>query len=707
MSLLKMPEDSLAAHRRLLFFGAVGFVVLAAAVPLVWLLSDRGWTVPEFLLFALFLPLMTHIAYGFALSTTGFWLLRRGGDPVRINNTLPLNTRSERLPRTAIIMPVFNENVGRVFQGLRVMYESLRRTGHGDAFDIFILSDSNDPNNWIAEEKAWLALCEQVDGFGHIYYRKRRVSLHNKSGNVADFCRRWGASYRYMVVLDADSVMTGPAIVRLAHLMEAHPEAGIIQSAPQLVLGKTLFQRVIQFVSRLYGPMFAAGTNYWQLGSGNCWGHNAIIRVKPFMQHCAMPELPRSCPLGRRILSHDTVEAALMRRAGYEVWFAYDVEGSYEESPPQLLASLGRDRRWCFGNLQHAWLLGTNGFQAANRVHLLNGIMAYVSSPLWLLFLLVSTWIAFSGDQGSDVAGSPVGTTAWAGAVLFAGVMTLLFLPKVLGLALLHWDPVRRAAFGGLKKASFSVALEIVFSMLLAPVLMLHYTRFVVSALTGFSVKWRRQKRSNGDGISFGKAFLAQWGDTAFAVLWAAAVAWMSPAFLGWMVPVLIGPVLSIPFVHFTASESLGAAARRRGLFLIPEETEPPRELVEVSQPFRVPAAGLFHGTCLAGDAGFAQAVVDPFVNAIHLLFLRPKGGTPERVRQYRAGLAQRLLTQGPGSLDAAEKKVLLWDADAMTALHRRLWSSSTATLHQAWIAAFQHYCDCAGPAGLKERVDV
>ena len=185
-------------------------------------------------------------------------------------------------------------------------------------------------NIWIAEEKAWFELCKQVQGFGHIFYRKRRLTLHHKSGNVADFCRRWGTRYQYLIVLDADSVMSGDAFVRLVSLMEKNPQAGIIQSFSRPVLGQSLYQRINQFAANTYGPMFVAGANYWQLDNANFYGHNAIIRIKPFMQFCAMPELPPSGKLGTRILSHDTVESALIRRAGYEVWSEYDLAGSYD-----------------------------------------------------------------------------------------------------------------------------------------------------------------------------------------------------------------------------------------------------------------------------------------------------------------------------------------------------------------------------------------
>ena len=274
-------------------------------------ITATGWTLASAGLFLLFIVLQAPVVYGFVLSCTGWWILRRGGDPVRINRTLPPGEIPDRLPRTAIVMPIYNEDVGRVFQGLRVIYESLKATNHGGSFDFFILSDTSDPNIWIAEEKAWFELCKRVEGFGRIFYRKRRLQLHHKSGNVADFCRRWGSRYKYVIVLDADSVMSGGTLVRLAALMEKNPRAGMIQTFSRAVLGQSLFQRINQFSASTYGPLFVAGANFWQLDNANFYGHNAIIRIHPFMQFCAMPELPEAGTLGSRILSHDVVESAL------------------------------------------------------------------------------------------------------------------------------------------------------------------------------------------------------------------------------------------------------------------------------------------------------------------------------------------------------------------------------------------------------------
>jgi membrane glycosyltransferase len=284
---------------------------------------------------ALFALLFCWVSMGFWTALMGFFQLLKGHDRYSISATScgdePISPRA----RTALVMPIANEHVPRVFAGLRATFESLKATGQLDHFDFFVLSDSNDPDICVAEQQAWMELCREVEGFGHIFYRRRRRRVKRKSGNIDDFCRRWGSNYRYMVVLDADSVMSGECLTRLVRLMEANPGAGIIQTAPKASGMDTLYARLQQFATSVYGPLFTAGLNFWQLGESHYWGHNAIIRVKPFIEHCALAPLPGTGSFAGAILSHDFVEAALMRRAGWGVWIAYDLPGSYEELPRQ------------------------------------------------------------------------------------------------------------------------------------------------------------------------------------------------------------------------------------------------------------------------------------------------------------------------------------------------------------------------------------
>ncbi|HKJ88506.1 MAG TPA: glucans biosynthesis glucosyltransferase MdoH, partial [Gammaproteobacteria bacterium] len=370
----------------------------------------------------------------------GLWVLLRGRDPCWLSADAQGPPKEGRETRIALAMPIFEEDPRQVLEGLRATYESLEATGQIHRFDLYILSDSKDPETWIAEELAWNALCEAVDGYGRIFYHRRRNNWGRKSGNIGEFCQNWGLNYDYMVVLDADSVMSGDTLVSLAALMDANPGTALVQAPPAPVHQDTLFARIQQFASAAYGPLFAHGLAFWQLGDGNYWGHNAIIRVAPFLEHCGLPELPGKPPLGGEILSHDFVEAALLRRAGWAVWMAPWLGGSYEETPPTLVDHLKRDRRWCQGNLQHARLLLAKGFRLPNRIHLGMGVLTYVSSPLWLIFLVLSglealrrkhTHMVYFLDNSLFPAWPP--SFFMEAATLLVITLGFLYLPKVVG----------------------------------------------------------------------------------------------------------------------------------------------------------------------------------------------------------------------------------------------------------------------------------
>ena len=363
-----------AAIRRVVLLGLVLLQTAGATLAMADVLPYKGEKPLEIAVLVVFGVLFAWISSGFWTAIAGFVLLVSGRDRYSITRRLDAPIRDG--VRTAIVMPICNEDVDRVFAGLRATCESLVRTGEAARFDVFILSDSGDPDARVAETDAWLELVAAMEGRIKVHYRWRQHHIKRKSGNVADFCRRWGRDYEYMVVLDADSVMTGECLVRLTRLMEANPGAGIIQTAPKAFGREALFARIQQFGTAAYGPLFTAGLHFWQLGEAHYWGHNAILRVAPFMQHCALGRLPGDGALSGEILSHDFVEAALMRRAGWGVWIAYDLDGSYEEVPPNLIDELARDRRWCLGNLMNLRLFRLEGVHPAHRAVFMIGVMS-------------------------------------------------------------------------------------------------------------------------------------------------------------------------------------------------------------------------------------------------------------------------------------------------------------------------------------------
>ena len=693
--------DLARSTRRRIFIGTVVLVLTGLAVAMMADLFWRsGFDRLKGAILVVFAILFANIAFGFAQALFGFYLRLKGGDFCRITRSVDWtdDEGDPDLAPTAIVMPICGEEVSRVFEGLRVIYRSLERSGRLEPFDLFILSDSPDPNRWIEEEAAWVALTQQLGARGRLFYRKRKVNINKKSGNLADFCRRWGRRYRYMVVLDADSIMSGESVVKLVRMMEASPGVGIIQTAPRLVRGQSLFSRMQQFASRLYGPVFQAGLNYWQQGEGNYWGHNAVIRLAPFIEHCALPDLPGSEPFGGKILSHDYVEAALMRRAGWSVWLAYDIDESFEEGPSNLIDFAKRDRRWSQGNLQHSWLLAARGLKAVSRLHLFLGIMAYVSSPLWLLFLLLTTLLVYrfestgltliAGDSFWDGIDVSIGEQ---GFLLLLATLVVLFAPKVLSLL----DLARRreaAAFGGWRRILAGVAIENVASVLIAPILMAFHSRFVVSIISGRGVAWVTQRRGGESGPDWREAFLTHAGQTLTGLTWAVAGYLIHPAFFYWMLPVLIGLIGSIPVSLITASVRLGGAARRAGLFLVPEETDPPDILIRLERHLEACRESPRPLSELADDYGIVQVVLDPYVNAVHVSLLRDKDQSRRPETSHLDELRERLLRAGPESLTVREKTSLLMDPDSVIWLHTHIWSRPAAALAAWWQLAMRQY---------------
>jgi membrane glycosyltransferase len=500
-----------------------------------------------------------------------------------------------------------------------------------------------------------------------------------------------------MVVLDADSIMTGEAIVRMVQMMEQNRRVGIIQSVPLLVNGETMLARLQQFASRLYGPVSVAGLNYWQLSEANYWGHNAIIRLAPFIRHCSLPELPGDGPFGGRILSHDFVEAALMRRAGWEVWLATEMEGNYEECPPTLIDLAQRDRRWLQGNLQHARLVAARGFHTANRIHFVLGILSYLASPLWLAFLLISMVIA-ANYAGAEPLLRPVSSFAayipWSyrgeALCLFFYTMALLFLPKVLALIDLRSRPDEVASFGGWGRLIGSVVTETLVFTLLAPILMLFHTWFIALTLIGKKITWGTQRR--GGGGDWSESFNANIGQTAIGLLGAVVAYEIDPHLAFWMSPILLGLIFSIPLSHFTGSVEIGEAVRRQGIFQTIEEVQPLPELVQLAEAQANRHRGAPPRPELKSDYGLMQAVLDPYVNAVHVSLLRAKEDTAPANRERFQTLRATLLAEGPAALSPRDRVALLMDADSMHALHQDLWATPSTHLAEWWQLALQHY---------------
>ncbi len=675
----RAPNPRPAHDERPLMLRRVALLMLVALGAFVGtdymaeVLPRHGSTWLEQGLLVLFGVLFAWISAGFWTGLMGAWVLLVGHDRNAVTRGLdpcaPINAGA----RTAIVMPICNEDVRTVFAGLRATWESLAATDAADNFDFFVLSDTNQPDLRAAEQAAWSDLVRALHCAGEaaprIHYRWRQHRTRRKAGNVADFCRRFGRAYRYMVVLDADSVMTGECLSNLVRLMERHTDAGIIQTAPRACGHETLHARVQQFGSRVYGPLFTAGMHYWQLGESHYWGHNAIIRLAPFMAHCGLAPLPGSAALSGDVMSHDFVEAALMRRAGWKVWIAYDLAGSYEQVPPNLLAELQRDRRWCHGNLQNSRLMFEPGLHPVHRTVFLTGVLAYVSAPLWLAFLLLSSVLfASHSNEIPQYFFEPYQLfPIWPSAnlklmlTLFGLTAVLLLAPKLMSLVVIVLRGQARR-YGGVARLLLGAFLEFLHSLLLAPVRMLFHTQFVFAALTGWKLDWKSPPRD--DAVTgWGEALRRHGLHTALALLWVGAILVGSAAFPWWLSPVIVGLLAAIPLSAWGSHSGRGRWLRARGIFLIPEEIEQPFVLAEAERHARA-----FEPTPQAVDALKDAAVHEQVLRAIPL--------RPESVglkAQARARLVARAASDGLESLNRAQRQRLLGDAHALRAVRMQV----------------------------------
>ena len=567
-----------AAKRRRAVFVALTLVSTALASTLFANMQpdyDNAWL--QYGQLALFALLTAWVVTGFMTAMMGFYVTLFG-DAHSLSSKKVQHHTLDTATRTAIIMPICNEDVRTVFAGLRATCESVAVTGHVKNFDVFVLSDSNNPAIIKAERAAWEDLRAQLASQPdqpqiEVYYRLRKRRTDRKAGNVADFCRRWGKDYRYMVVLDADSVMSGDCLVSMVKLMEANPKAGIIQTATQAIGHVTLHARAQQFASRVTGRLFTLGMQFWQMGESHYWGHNAIIRIKPFMEHCALDRIKGTGGMSGSIMSHDFVEAALMRRAGFHVWLVADLVGSYEQQPPDLLAELQRDRRWCQGNLQNSRLIAEPGIHPVHRSMFATGAMAYLSAPLWLCFMTLGTALWLSGSpMVSDWAllpGELMGLWAWT--------LCMLFLPRILGLAAVLLKG-QQHSYGGTASLLRSALLETLIALLQAPIRMLAHSLFVVVALTGLKLDWKSPPREAA-AVPWRHALAQLAPMSGVVVALAAGIALIDASALIWLLPVGLPLLLSVPMTVLTSQVGVGTAMRAHNYLLIPEETRSPAVL--------------------------------------------------------------------------------------------------------------------------------
>jgi membrane glycosyltransferase len=577
------PASASLMVRRLFIFAGTALLTLAGGYGMYDVVKVGGVTFLEALLLGLFFVLLAWVAFSFMSALAGFFvLLTRGQPSLPIDMTGPL---PHITARTAMLLPTYNEDPHHVMARLRAMYESIEATGYGAQFDWFLLSDTTDPDVWISEEMAFIQL-RRACGGDRLYYRHRSDNTARKSGNIADWVTRFGAAYDHMIVLDADSLMEADTIVRIVHAMECHPTCALIQTQPVIVNARTLFSRLQQFSGRVYGPLITAGNAWWHGGDSNYWGHNAIIRIQAFAAEAGLPELRGRKPFGGHILSHDFVEAALMRRAGWAIYMVPAVRGSFEEVPPSLLDFAGRDRRWCQGNLQHLAVLPARGLHWVSRLHLLTGIGSYVTAPLWLLFLLLGLLISLQAHfirpeyfpKGFSLFPTWPQQDPVLAAWVFAATMGLLILPKLLAYLVLISNRDERTGFAGGFRALAGVLCETFVAALLAPCVMILQTKAVAEILAGRDAGWQVQRRGDGQPAR-GEVYRKLAGPTLCGLALSLCAYAVSLPLLLWMSPVVLGLLLSIPLGIMTSSR-LSAP----GVFATPETNSPPAVVLRANE---------------------------------------------------------------------------------------------------------------------------
>lgn len=573
---IHIPAKSLRRYIYMLL--SIGLAT--SGVYIMWdILNANGLTALEAFILVLFGISFTWLSLAFWSGFFGFILQMLCIDPLTLKSTRKITADASPIrTRTAVVMPVYNEDTHRVVAGFEATLRSLEKTGEIAHFDFFLLSDTTNPSIAQAERDAWQQLQGRLGELAkQAFYRRREKNTGRKVGNISDFCQRWGANYEHMIVLDADSIMTGECLLKMVRAMQANPRTGLIQTIPIPVRQTTFFGRFVQFAAVLYSPMLATGLAFWQTDAANYWGHNAIIRMRAFIDHCGLPTLPGKAPFGGDILSHDFVEAALLRRAGWDVFLLPDLEGSYEEVPCNIIDYAKRDRRWVQGNIQHLGLLGIKGLHPISRLHFLLGASAYITSFIWLLMLVLSTADAVIRSINSNVYFTetyqlyPTWPIAKTELIIALIVITTILLmgPKLLGVVVAICR--RRKQFGGAFAIIKGALVETIFAVLIAPIMMVYHAYFVISVLLGFKVNWDSQDRE-GRLLPWGECFARTSKMTIAAIAWGSLTYFYAPVFFWWLIPVITGLILASALVRYSSSLGLGRGTRKLKILLSPSE---------------------------------------------------------------------------------------------------------------------------------------
>jgi membrane glycosyltransferase len=572
-------EKSMFARRAL--FAVLILVTMGGTLCLAALaLSPEGLGIFDVVALALFAITLPWMVAGFCNALIGFVIMRVSADPVAA--VLP----AVRLVRdddpvtasTAILLCIRNELPVRTIRNLEPMLEGLCASGYGERFHLYLLSDTSDTELAIREEALFSELATTWRDRIAVSYRRRAENSGFKAGNIREFCERWGSRHEFAVTLDADSFMPSDAIIRLVRLMQVDPRLGILQGLIVGLPSTSLFARIFQFGMRLGMRSYTIGSAWWQGDCGPYWGHNAILRLKPFIEHCQLPLLTRDGETERHILSHDQIEAALMRAAGYHVRVVPREDLGWEDNPPTLLEFMRRDLRWCQGNMQYWRLVTLPNLMPVSRYQLVLAILMFIGSPAWVgLLALASAALVFCDDP-ANIMRSDIGS------VLIIWVLLMWFSPKIAGALDVLLAPEERGAFGGAGRFTVNFAIETAYSIVLCPILWISHTIFLFGRLFNHDINWMGQVRDD-HMVPFGLAMRDLWPQTLVGCLSMGLVWFSQPWALPYILLLAGGPAFAAPFATVTAWPMLGSFAARIGIGRLPEETETPEHLLDLALP--------------------------------------------------------------------------------------------------------------------------
>ncbi len=598
-----IPDARPVTRRRVAYGTAVVTSVALLTTLMAITLASGGLDLLDYLMLISFALTLPWTVVGFWNAVVGLVIMRVSGDPARavFPAAAPVNDDSAIRHRTALLMCIRNEDAEQVGRNLDVMIDGLVNAGAAKAFHVYVLSDSNWAEVVATESQVFPRLRDRWSGILPVTYRRREDNEGFKAGNIRDFCNRWGSEHDYALVLDADSLMSADYMLRMVRTMQQNPRLGILQS---LVVGMPTvspFARIFQFGMRLGMRSYTLGSAWWQADCGPYWGHTARIRLKPFIDHCRLPLLPGSPPLGGYILSHDQVEAAFMRRAGYEVRVLADEGGSWEDNPPTLVEHIRRDLRWCQGNMQYWKLLGGSGLYPVSRVQLALAMFMYLGSAAWIAFMLVIALRA-----GLPAGDAPIFDPA-TGWLLFVSMMVMIFAPKLATVVHILSSTRERRSFGGFVPVVTGLAGELVFSAITAPILAVAHTRFLLGLPFGRAAVWSVQRRAT-HAVSFREGLSRLLPQSLFAITLIAWLTVTAPFALAGFAPFLAGLMMSVPVAMMTSWTGFGTLlANYVGLWRIPDELAPAAEL----EALRLPALRRFRLRLATARAALGIAAGD------------------------------------------------------------------------------------------------